>query len=73
MGVIRVSYLRSVGIDRARESAEWRAVSRGRVDEIVRRAGRRLRKAGSCSGCGYPVRTESFPALCVYCGHSLKR
>lgn len=57
-------------------AADWRETSRGEVDAVIGRV-RRGRRAGialkgtPCPECSYIIRSDSFPAQCIYCGSSL--
>lgn len=55
---------------------EWKVPSRGKVDEVIKRVrmGRRVKGVKTdiaCPECRYVIRGNYFPALCIYCGHSL--
>lgn len=77
MGVVWVWNLKTPEAGKiAAVAADWRETSRGEVDAVIGRV-RRGRRAGialkgtPCPECSYIIRSDSFPARCIYCGSSL--
>lgn len=77
MGVVWVWNLKIPGARKMNAAAaDWRETSREEVDAIIARV-RRGRRAGialkgaPCPECSYIIRSDSFPAQCIYCGSSL--
>ena len=77
MGVVRVWNLKISEAGKMNVAAtDWRKRSRGKVDAVIsgirRGKGTGIALKGTpCPECSYIIRSDSFPAQCIYCGSSL--